>query len=364
MSASPLTGQPLTEEPLFQDWIQFFNEPLLGRYAIGELLRQDGLGWGQSLSLDHLKLSERDTKRLLSMIATRAREAALRGSAPPLVLKEAARSNLQDGGQLKRGMYFKWRVWTVEGLWQELQSLTLEEKAERTLVSLVQAEPEVGQGVHLGLRFLPDEAPPGTWDGRNRDLAGLAYGCTPSEAHVVIRFLKDEGLIETKLEAIYISPKGYVRASEVASGKGEVLPRGFVVCKFNENLDAVYDSVYKSVLLPTGDPVTLLRVKDIHHVEKIDDKIMAEIRAASFVLVDLSDNNFNVGFEAGYALALGKPIVFTMQKPEGELRLPFDIQSHNILVYDAADHSEFKEQLPFRIAAALDKAREQSRWKS
>lgn len=86
-------------------------------------------------------------------------------------------------------------------------------------------------------------------------------------------------------------------------------------------------------------------------------------RAASFVLVDLSDNNFNVGFEAGYALALGKPIVFTMQKPEGELKLPFDIQSHNILVYDAADHSEFKEQLPFRIAAALGKAREQGRWR-
>lgn len=361
MSFSPLTGQPLSEEPQFRDLIQFFKEPLLGHYAIGELLRQDGLGWGQCLDLEHLKLSERDTKRLLSIIATRAREAVASGSPPPLVFTEAAKSSLQNVGLLRDEMYHAWRVWTVEGLWQELQSLTLEEKAERTLINLVRAEPDLGQGVRLGLRFLPDEAPPGTWEGQNRNLAGLAYGCTPSEAHVVVRFLRDEGFIETKLEAIFITPKGYVKASEVASGKGEVLPRGFVICRFTEDLNAVYDAVYANVLLPTGEPVTLLRVKDIHHVEKIDDKIMAEIRAASFVLVDLSDNNFNVGFEAGYALALGKPIVFTMQKPEGDLKLPFDIQSHNILDY--ADLDDLRDRLPFRIAAALDKAREQLRWR-
>lgn len=360
---SPLSGQPVHEK-IAKDAKVMFREPPIGDFMITDQLLSWGFQLGKELRVPSLHLDVKDTKRLLALALTKAREAAVNGSKPPYFMSEEGYEHLRTTGQLQGQDFHAWRVWTVESLWQELQSLTLEEKAERTLVSLVQAEPEVGQGVHLGLRFLPDEAPPGTWDGRNRDLAGLAYGCTPSEAHVVIRFLKDEGLIETKLEAIYITPKGYVRASEVAGGKGEVLPRGFVVCKFNENLDAMYEGVYKSVLLPTGEPVTLLRVKDIHHVEKIDDKIMAEIRAASFVLVDLSDNNFNVGFEAGYALALGKPIVFTMQKPEGELKLPFDIQSHNILVYDAADHTEFKEQLPFRIAAALDKAREQSRWKS
>lgn len=362
MSLSPVTGQPLAEEPLFQDFIQFFNEPIIGRYAISEFLRQDGLGWGQRLTLDHLKLNEKDTKRLLSMIATHAREAALTGAPPPLIFTETAKSSLADGGHLRDGLFFKWRVWTVEGLWQELQALTLEEKAERTLVNLTRAEQEVGLGVLMRIPFGKDEPPRGNWDDGRINIAGLAYGCTPAESFVAVQYLREEGLIETKLESIYITPKGYVKASRVANGRAEVVPRGFVICRFTDGVDAVYDTVYSNAKLPTGEQVTLLRVKDIHHVEKIDDKIMAEIRAASFVLVDLSDNNFNVGFEAGYALALGKPIVFTMQKPKGELKLPFDIQSHNILVYDESDHTEFKEQLPFRIAAALDKARERGRW--
>lgn len=358
---SPLSGE-IVETFNESEFGTDFWEPPIGRFMISDQLLDGGFKHGEELRLPALNLDKRDTQRLLALALAKVREATLRDSKPPFFMSEEGCELLRRTGQLQGQDFHSWRVWTVEGLWQQLLSLTLEEKAERTLVHLVLAEPEVGCGVSRQLRwrssllsFLFDA-------GHKRTFAGMVYGCTPSEAAVVIRFLRDEGLIETKMEAFLITPKGYIKANEVASRTAEVTPTGFVICRFTDSLNAVYEAVYAKVQLPTGEPVTLLRVKDIHHVEKIDDKIMAEIRAASFVLVDLSDNNFNVGFEAGYALALGKPIVFTMQKPEGELRLPFDIQNHNILVYDSADHTEFREQLPFRIAAALDKAREQQRW--
>jgi hypothetical protein len=51
-----------------------------------------------------------------------------------------------------------------------------------------------------------------------------------------------------------------------------------------------------------------------------------------------TDHNFNLAFEAGYALALNKPIVWTQKNDGKEFRLPFDIQSQNILLWhpDAA----------------------------
>ncbi len=362
---SPLTGVALAQDAKFDGAISYYKEPPIGRYAITEFLQDHGFAWGEKLELRQLRLTEKDTRKLIALALTRVREATIHGQSPVLFMTEEGRQKAADRGEVEEMAY---RICTVEELWQEVQSLTLEDKAMRTLVNLVEVEQNTGQGIgEYAIPVRAGHVRENIWAKALHPMAGLIYGCQPVEVHVVMEYLMGEGLVswDPKLDpmALHITPKGYIRASQVASGKGDVPPRGFVVCRFTDGLNAVYDAVYANVLLPTGEPVTLLRVKDIHHVEKIDDKIMAEIRAASFVLVDLSDNNFNIGFEAGYALALGKPIVFTMQNSAGEMKLPFDIQSHNILVYDAADHSEFKEQLPFRIAAALDKASEQLRWR-
>ncbi len=103
-----------------------------------------------------------------------------------------------------------------------------------------------------------------------------------------------------------------------------------------------------------GCPVR--RVKDIHHVDKIDDRICAEIQGATIVLVDLIDDNFNVGFEAGYALALGKAVVWAKKKGTTGLQMPFDIYTYNCIEWEAADHASFREILGYRMRAALEKA--------
>jgi hypothetical protein len=74
------------------------------------------------------------------------------------------------------------------------------------------------------------------------------------------------------------------------------------------------------------------------------------------VLVDLTEQNFNVAFEAGYALALNKPIVWMKKKEPDGLKMPFDIYTYNCLEWDPSNLESFRQDLKFRLLAALQKA--------
>jgi nucleoside 2-deoxyribosyltransferase len=126
----------------------------------------------------------------------------------------------------------------------------------------------------------------------------------------------------------------------------------------------MYREVYGKIGENGRVPIRIYRVSDKHHIDRIDDRILSQIQKAPVVIVDLTEENFNVAFEAGYALSQGKPIVWTKQHSEGKLELPFDIQSHNILLYNPEKLTEFNENLEFRILAALSKAKEKSRWRN
>ena len=71
------------------------------------------------------------------------------------------------------------------------------------------------------------------------------------------------------------------------------------------------------------------------HNEKIDDRIFRKLRESSAVIVDVSPDRYNVGFEHGYALGLKKQIIVMKEEGRGRNKhqLPFDIQSHNCLFY-------------------------------
>lgn len=245
--------------------------------------------------------------------------------------------------------------------------MTLEHKALRTLRNLVQVEATAGAGIALRFWFEPF---PGSSarDAQNGFMSpiGLAYACVDTEIPLVMRLLRDRGLIfpgdsVEEGTTIYILPEGYAAVDRYKSGQSTGNRSAFLVCRFTEPLDSIFDAAYK----PLGDDPMLgcpiRRVKDVHHVERIDDKILQMIMEASVVLVDLTDHNFNVAFEAGFALAKDKPIVWTIESSGEGLGLPFDIQSHNVLLYDRNKLKEFQESLRYRMLAALQRAASPSR---
>jgi hypothetical protein len=248
-------------------------------------------------------------------------------------------------------------------LYQAAAATTLEERALRTLCNLVAAEESPGSGVDLTYLFEPY---PGSFrretTGRYQSPLGLAHACVDTEISLVMHLLRDRRLIREGISVaagtdVYVTPDGYAVADAVSRGKAQAIRTGFLICRFTEWQDQLFEQVYGVVGSCSELKCPLGRVKDRHFVERIDDMIIQMINEATVVVVDLTDHNINVAFEAGYALALRKPIVWTMEKPEGDLNLPFDIQSHNILIYERSKLETFRESLRYRMLAALEVAR-------
>jgi len=52
-------------------------------------------------------------------------------------------------------------------------------------------------------------------------------------------------------------------------------------------------------------------VDELDHREKICDRMLAEIRRSQVVIADFTRHSQNVYFEAGFALALGRLVIWT-----------------------------------------------------
>ena len=129
----------------------------------------------------------------------------------------------------------------------------------------------------------------------------------------------------------------------------EIKPsQAFVAMWFHENLEDAWENGLKPALKQTGyDPIRLDRTE---YNEKVDDRIVAEIRKSGLLIADFTGHRGNVYFEAGFAMGLGIPIIWTCRATDIN-DLHFDTRQYNYIVWN--DIAELKERLINRIEATL-----------
>jgi hypothetical protein len=98
-----------------------------------------------------------------------------------------------------------------------------------------------------------------------------------------------------------------------------------------------------------------IRIDKEHPLEDLVGRIKKEIRDAAFVIADLTDERPSCYFEAGFAEALPRPVVYVASKqsvltPGAATRVHFDIHMN---VHFFTNHGELKEKL----GEAIDKNR-------
>ena len=106
---------------------------------------------------------------------------------------------------------------------------------------------------------------------------------------------------------------------------------------------SVYDAGYKPV-----------RVDAIEHSNKIDDEIIAQIRACKFVVADFTNQRQGVYFEAGFAIGLGKRVIWCVK--DADLKdVHFDNRQYNFIRWKEDNFPGFKRALTNRIEALFGK---------
>ena len=110
---------------------------------------------------------------------------------------------------------------------------------------------------------------------------------------------------------------------------------GFMAMSFNH---AASGKMYNDTFVPAAAEAgfALRRVDSIAQPGLIDVKMMVEIRAAAFLVADLTGHSHGAYWEAGFAAGLGKPVIYTCE--EADFKSPgthFDVNHHTTILWDA-----------------------------
>jgi nucleoside 2-deoxyribosyltransferase len=146
------------------------------------------------------------------------------------------------------------------------------------------------------------------------------------------------GCIEAKQrtpDVVRLTVKGWDRLDPGSAGAG-IRGRVFVAMSFDPSLDEVYAQGIKAAI-EQDCGMTPIRVDKLHQNEKICDRVLAEIRRSQFVVADVTQQKAGVYFEAGFAMGLGRRVIWCCREDEKN-RLHFDTRQYPHLLWtDAAD---------------------------
>jgi len=125
--------------------------------------------------------------------------------------------------------------------------------------------------------------------------------------------------------------------------------QAFVAMWFNESLNDVWRRGFREGIERSGY-FRAVRVDGIQHNEKIDDRIIAEIRRSALLVSDFTGQRGGVYFEAGVGLGLGLPLIWSCRYDEVN-KLHFDTRQYNYIVWRTPE--DLADRLHDRICATV-----------
>lgn len=118
---------------------------------------------------------------------------------------------------------------------------------------------------------------------------------------------------------------------------------------FDPSLDQAYDAGIKPAV-QEDCAMKVVRVDRVEHNGVVTDLILASIRSAQLTVADVTLQRQGVYFEAGFALGLGRTVIWTCRKDELP-KVHFDTRQYSHIVWETP--AELREKLTNRIRATV-----------
>lgn len=288
-----------------------FNCPTCGEYGIANPALRD-----------MQRISKEDRVKLSSYL----RERHLRGEPTITLLSE-----------LRSGTSHDVPVITIDEIIRERFPSSVSERLNRILQNIHRRSTYPGEKV----RFMTGRDYPVFFAENDQAMLFLA------------RTLEEKGWISCSLTGsaidITLAEAGWNRLAELEEGGARAeTKQAFVAMWFDASLDRAWEYGFEKACDVAG--YKALRVDLKEHNDKICDVIVAEIRKSRFVIADFTGHRGGVYFEAGFALGLGIPVIWTCKKDE----LPkthFDTRQYNHI--DWENEEDLFVRLKNRIQATI-----------
>ena len=178
----------------------------------------------------------------------------------------------------------------------------------------------------------------------------LLFDCEePGEVGYFIDALIDRSLLERHPGTMHVivTPEGWQRLAPVSPG-GE--PNTcFVAMSFDSSLDDAYTLGIAKAIEACG--LKAIQLSKLQHNGIVDDVMLAAIRRAKLTIVDVTMQRTGVYFEAGFALGLGRTVIWTCRQDD-LMNVHFDVRQYNYVVWTTPQ--DLREKLEARIRATVE----------
>ena len=248
--------------------------------------------------------------------------------------------------------------WKVSAYIREFQpEIVKSDDIERALKHPV---PSLHHRADRMLRWLAEKYPAGTDISATSELLSVVWNRNYAEVNFMISdvlanemqflTLKERSLMGGRMvdEVCKISPKGFL----YLEGRRETVSSiGFCAMWFNPDVKPLWLEAIEPAIREAGyEPLRLDESKEYNN--RVDDEIMASIRASRFVVADFTGNRGGVYYEAGFAHGLGLDVIFMCREDEKD-KIHFDVRQYNCISWTMDNLEDAKKRLKNRILATL-----------
>ena len=213
------------------------------------------------------------------------------------------------------------------------------DRIDKVLMNLSKLSKHIGHGITI----LPESDYP-TLYVDSQDMDSVFY---------MIQSLSDLGFVNMDKSThdgfnLVLTPLGWNRIYELEKKNDKKSNQVFVAMWFHESMDSAWENGFKKGIEDTG--FTPTRIDYVEHNNKICDEIIAEIRKSRFVISDFTGHRGGVYFEAGFALGLGIPVIWSCREDAVD-ELHFDTRQYSHILWK--DEKDLWEKIRNRILATI-----------
>ncbi len=190
-------------------------------------------------------------------------------------------------------------------------------------------------------------------------MKAASYCINDAEFHYLLQEMGKAGLLLDNHEngvVIKSTLDGHRKIEEIQN-KHSASEQAFVAMSFDKSMNDIYDNAIKPAIEAAG--YRPYRIDRDPHNDKIDDRIIAKIRASKFLIADFTTKppenaRGGVYYEAGFAHGLGMQVIFMCRSEmmDGD-HIHLDTRQFNYIVWKNENKEELKEKLTERIQANL-----------
>lgn len=176
----------------------------------------------------------------------------------------------------------------------------------------------------------------------------LAWAQNKEEFKYYLKSLMDRGLIEIAnsekrslsdpLYPMVVTAAGWEHLEKDETNL-TAKTQGFVAMSFDKALLPVYENAIAPAIESTG--YRPYRVDSKPHIERIDAKIIAEIKNSRFIVADVTQQKAGVYYEAGFAHGLRIPVIWCVRRDDLD-NVHFDTRQYNHILWETEEELKVK----------------------